>query len=41
MHAKRLQKNEFVENVWPTKSVLCIYVSTHCVERVVVIDTFS
>jgi len=31
MHVKILQKNEFVENVWPAKSALFIYVSTHCV----------
>jgi len=30
MHVKLLQNYEFVENVWPTKSVLFIYVSTHC-----------
>ena len=34
MHGKYYRKNEFVENVWPTKSALFIYVKTHCVETV-------
>jgi len=33
MHVKILQKNVFVENVWPAKA-LFVYVSTHCVETV-------
>ena len=35
---KRLQKNDFVENVWPAKSALFIYVSTHCVLSVKKLD---
>ena len=34
MHVKILQKNVFVENVWPANVALFIYVSTHCVETV-------
>ena len=34
MHIKILQKNAFVENVWPANSDLFIYVSIHCVETV-------
>ena len=34
MHAKILQKNEFVENVWPENLALFIYVSIHCIETV-------
>ena len=32
MHVKLIQKNDFVENVWPANSALLIYVSTNCVE---------
>jgi len=32
LHVKILQKNEFVENVWPANSALFIYISIHCVE---------
>jgi len=38
MHVKILQKNVFVENVWPANLALFIYVSTHCVERVKWLD---
>jgi len=38
MHVKILQKKEFVENVWPAKAALFIYVSTHCVETVKYLD---
>jgi len=38
MHVKLLQKNEFVENVWPANSALFIYVLTHCVETVKYLD---
>ena len=34
MHVKILQKNVFVENVWPANLALFVYVSTHCVETV-------
>ena len=34
MLVKILQKNEFVENVWPARSALFFYVLTHCVETV-------
>ena len=34
MHVNILQKNEFVENVWPANLALFIYVSTDCVETV-------
>ena len=34
MHVKIIQKNVFVENVWPANLALFIYVSTHCVETV-------
>ena len=34
MHAKILQKNLFVENVWPANLALFVYISTHCVETV-------
>jgi len=33
-----IQKNVFVENVWPANSALFIYVSTHCVEKVKWLD---
>jgi len=35
---KILQKNAFVENVWPANLALFIYVSTHCVETVKWLD---
>jgi len=38
MHVKTLQKNVFVENVWPTNLALLVYVSTHCVETVKWLD---
>ena len=38
MHVKILQKNVFVENVWPANSALFIYVSTHCVQKVKWLD---
>jgi len=38
MHVKILQKNVFVENVWPANLALFIYVSTHCVETVKLVD---
>ena len=38
MHVKMLQKNKFVENVWPANSALFIYVSTHCAETVKQLD---
>jgi len=38
MHVEILQKNEFVENVWPANSALIIYVSTNCVETVKCLD---
>jgi len=31
-------QNEFVENMWPAKSALFIYVSTHCIETVKYLD---
>jgi len=34
MHVKILQKNVFVENLWPANLALFVYVSTHCVETV-------
>jgi len=33
-----LQKNVFVENVWPANFALFVYVSTHCVETVKWLD---
>jgi len=38
MHVKIIQKNEFVENVWPANLDLFIYVSTDCVEIVKWLD---
>jgi len=39
VHAcKILQKNVFVENVWPANLALFVYVSTHCVETVKWLD---
>ena len=38
MHVKIIQKNVFVENVWPANLALFIYVSTHCVETVKWLD---
>jgi len=38
MHVKILPKKVFVENVWPAKLVLFVYVSTHCVETVKWLD---
>jgi len=38
LHVKILQKNAFVENVWPANLALFIYVSTHCVETVKRLD---
>jgi len=38
MHVKILQKNVFVENVWPANLALFIYISTYCVERVKWLD---
>ena len=38
MHVKYYRKNEFVENVWPAKSALFIYILTHCVEAVKQLD---
>ena len=39
MHVKIIQKNVFVENVWPANLALFyIYVSTHCVEKVKWLD---
>ena len=38
MHVKILQKNVFVENVWPANLALFVYVSTHCVETVKWLD---
>ena len=38
MHLKIIQKNVFVENVWPANLALFIYVSTHCVEKVKWLD---
>ena len=38
MHVKLLQKKVFVENVWPAKLALFIYVSTHCIETVKWLD---
>jgi len=39
VHAcKILQKNVFVENVWPVNLALFVYVSTHCVETVKWLD---
>ena len=38
MHVKILQKNVFVENVWPAKLALFVYDSTHCVETVKWLD---
>jgi len=32
MHVKLLQKNFFVENVWPANLAVFIYVSTHYVD---------
>ena len=32
MHVKILQKNVFVENVWPANLALFVYVLTHCIE---------
>ena len=32
------EKNEFVENVWPAKLALFIYVSAHCVNTVKKLD---
>jgi len=34
MYIKRLQKNEFDENVWPANSAFFINDSTHCFETV-------
>jgi len=34
LHVKILQKDAFVENVWPANLALFIYVLTHCVETV-------
>ena len=39
VHARKiLQKNVFVENVWPANLALFVYVSTHCVETVKWLD---
>jgi len=38
MHVKILEKNVFVENVWPANLALFVYVSTHCVETVKWLD---
>jgi len=38
MHVKIVQKNVFVENVWPANLTLFIYVSTHCVDTVKWLD---
>ena len=38
MHIKILQKNAFVENVWPANLALFVYVSNHCVETVKWLD---
>jgi len=38
MHVKILQKNVFVENVWPANLALFVYVSIHCVETVKWLD---
>jgi len=35
---KILQKNVFVENVWPANLALFVYVSTHCVDTVKWLD---
>ena len=34
MHDKIIRKNEVVENVWPAKSALFIYVWAHFIETV-------
>jgi len=41
MHVKILQKNVFVENVWPANLALFVYVSTHCVETVKWLDYYQ
>jgi len=38
MHVNIIQKNVFVENVWPINLALFIYVSTHCVEKIKWLD---
>jgi len=38
LHVKILQKNAFVENLWPANLALFICVSTHCVETVKWLD---
>jgi len=38
MHVKFLQKNAFIENVWPANLSLFVNVSTHCVETVKWLD---
>ena len=38
MYVKYYRKKDFYENVWPAKSALFIYVSTHCVETVKLLE---
>ena len=40
MHVKIIQKNVFVENVWPANLALFFYVSTYCVKTVKWLDYY-